>query len=121
MNTFEKWMEFMRDDDPDFRVATQMEVCPTCQGTGTTWLGRPRWDAVSFTQSDVEQMDPEEWEGWVNGDYNSTCPECNGQNVVMVLNRELTPPEYVNSWDEWEADEITDRQIRQAEMGWYGD
>lgn len=117
---FHRWREFMSEDDPDFKVITKKEVCSTCHGSGTTWLGRPSHDAVVFTESDMADMDDDEIDAWMGGSYDGTCPECNGQNVVDVIDEERTPKKYVDSFQEWVDDYYADIRTQRMEMGLYG-
>jgi len=80
------------------------KVCHGCRGSGTTWLGRPASDAVSFTQSEWGELDYDERDRWMDGTYDSTCPECNGKNVIDVLDEVRSGDLLVREFNRWMMD-----------------
>jgi DnaJ-class molecular chaperone len=58
------------------------EICPTCEGEGTTVHA-----ALSvWTESDRAE-DPEGFETMMGGGYDVICPECSGTRVVSTKAR----------------------------------
>lgn len=64
-------------------------VCPRCNGTGVH-------DHESFsdglTGSEIDSMEPDVWNSYIMGDYDVTCEECHGSNVVDVLDWDKLSP-----------------------------
>jgi len=104
-------------DAPEAVPALVREVCGECQGRGVTWLGRPRWDAVSFGGDEWAEMGPESQDDWISGVYDQPCPVCAGRRVVDVPTPEGTPTAVWEAWvaheqDEWEHEAQVRAEIR---------
>jgi hypothetical protein len=56
------------------------EVCGTCQGEGK--IVHP---ALSVWNESDRYEDPESFENMMNGDYDQTCPECDGKRVTTKV------------------------------------
>ena len=78
-------------EDAPLRFTDDREVCPTCDGKGTTWHGWGRGDACTFTASEWADLDEEDRDGYMNGRYDGQCPECHGANVVTIVTIHSTP------------------------------
>lgn len=63
------------------QVPLKFEVCPTCRGRGTHV--NPSIDDNGLSAEDFRE-DPDFEESYFRGDYNVTCYECGGANVVPV-------------------------------------
>lgn len=85
-------------DAPEPTPAFAREVCDCCNGTGTTWLGRTRGDAVCFTGDEWNHMHGDEQDEWMDGTYDRPCPECDGLRIVDVPTSEGTPPAVWAAW-----------------------
>jgi hypothetical protein len=109
-------------NDWHFEVPVEAQVCPCCRGEGK--VTDPSIDAGGLTWEQVREFDsPSEWdeamEGWedydedapprrtgnlyLDGHFDVTCPECNGQNVVRSPDlKVLASPlrEYVQRYEE---------------------
>lgn len=101
-----RFLGFLRDEwesefDKPPRVVMAREVCPTCDGTGTTWHGRPVSDAVAFTQSEWGELDDDDRHGYMSGRYDGVCPDCNGKNVIEVIDEQATDPKVTAMWNDW--------------------
>lgn len=94
------WCESPENDAPVGVPAWVRKVCDCCNGTGTTWLGRTRGDAVSFSGEEWNHMHPDEQDEWMNGTYDQPCPECDGLRIVDVPDEQSTPAAV---WAVWEA------------------
>lgn len=107
MTQLQQFVETIWRETPELqnkRLVSIKEVCTDCQGSGTTWLGRPASDAVSFTQTEWEELDYDERDRWINGTYDSTCPECNGKNVIDVLDESQSHSDVVDAHERWMID-----------------
>mgnify|MGYP001000617578 CR=1 FL=1 len=71
--------------DADWKVCYKNEVCPVCDGNGTHC--NKNIDGNGLTQEDFED-DPDFRESYFRGDYDVTCCECNGRNVVKVMDHD---------------------------------
>lgn len=63
----------------------EYEVCGTCSGTGSTYLGWPSNQQPAFTMEDFHREGPDFYEDYMTGAYDKCCPECNGERVVAVI------------------------------------
>ena len=112
-----------------FRVPVATGVCPTCNGCGS--VVNPAIDAGGLTPEEVAEYDDPEDDYWyddeddhygrprnayLDGEYNISCPECKGENVVRVpVLSALAKPlrEYVA---QWEKDLDYDLALQMAEF-----
>lgn len=86
-------------------VHTKKEICPTCEGGGTTVFGwgSPYGEPSLVLDADQRaEMDPEYFDMMMAGDFDKPCPECRGRNVVDVIDRDKNAPEVLEAWDKWE-------------------
>ena len=60
----------------------EMQVCDRCGGTSK--IVHPGVDSHGISSSEFSE-DPEFASDYFSGDYDITCPTCNGQNVVPVV------------------------------------
>lgn len=60
-------------------------VCPVCEGSGSVLA--PGLRGVAFSAEEMDE-DPDFREGYFRGDYDVCCDECNGDNVVVVVDLE---------------------------------
>jgi len=72
-------------DEFEWEFPAVNEVCGCCNGTGTTYLGWNNADQPAFTSEDFEMEGPDFREDYMSGAYDKTCPECNGNNVVLEI------------------------------------
>jgi len=75
-------------------------VCPTCKGTGSHV--NPSIDGNGLTFEDF-QDDPDFEESYFNGDYDVTCRDCNGNNVIDEINFEEMEKKYPRLMREYYA------------------
>lgn len=68
-------------DDFCIEVATKFEVCDMCTGHGT--VVNPSIDAGGLSYDDFYE-DPEFADNYVNGQFDTTCPRCNGLRVEAI-------------------------------------
>jgi hypothetical protein len=81
-------------------LPTHKIVCPQCDGKGT--MVNRSIDGQGITQSDREDWaDDDFMEGYWRGDYDVTCDECRGNNVVDAVDYESLSPEMAKEWDAW--------------------
>lgn len=101
-------------------ASVTIEVCPTCGGTGRHF--RKDLDENHLVDSFMEDGDYEGYEAYMGGAFDTICTECNGRNVVDVVDVELLPEWARKCISDWEHSEYVDRMIHEAEMraerGW---
>jgi len=61
------------------------EVCGCCEGRGVTTFGYSSSNQIAFTESEWAEEDPEFREDYMAGRYDKSCPECNGERVVLEI------------------------------------
>lgn len=74
-------------DSGQIELPTMRIVCPSCDGTGksSSYLG-------AFTSDEFDnQFDPEEQEAYFAGAYDKVCDQCEGRNVIEVVNEDRIP------------------------------
>ena len=117
---FRDWISWcVSPENPDAPVevpAWVREVCGTCRGKGTTWLGRPSNDAVWFGADEWNDLHPDEQDEWMDGTYDQPCPLCDGQRVLDVPTPEGTPTAVWEAWEAHEREEWEHRAEVRAEM-----
>lgn len=120
MNTgqeFKRWHRIMQEDEPEIArgIRTTKIVCPCCEGTGTTWHGWHSDEACTFSQDEWMELDYDDRMGYMEGRYDKTCPECNGQNVIDVLDETYSSSEAVESWNDWRQDAYESAAVARME------
>lgn len=103
-------------DAPEPVPALVREVCDCCNGTGTTWLGRPRGDAVVFCADEWNYMHPDEQDEWMDGTYDRPCPECEGRRVIDVPTPTGTPAGVWKAWEDHCEREWADARVAAQEI-----
>ena len=83
-------------------------VCPRCSGEGK--IVNPAIDGNGLSREDFDE-DPDFREDYMSGLYDVVCPECNGRNVVLVVDESLSDPELLSKYEDQlrslnEVDEI---------------
>lgn len=73
------------DDEREFSLPAVWEICPTCQGTGSTYLGFSSSDQPVFTSEDFCREGPDFYEDYMRGRYDAQCPECKGNGKVKEV------------------------------------
>lgn len=95
----------------DFRG--KPEVCSRCRGTGVT---TEHIDGHGITMEEWERdWDDESREDYLSGRYDRPCPECNGNRVELVIDRDAADPKMLAMLDEWIRDENETRATYEAE------
>jgi RecJ-like exonuclease len=89
------------DDGDEVTLPYRMEVCPQCNGKGSRV--NPAIDGNGICSDDEIWQDEDFREGYFSGRYDIVCDECNGRNVVEVLDREACKPSLLAMYDEQEA------------------
>jgi len=91
----------------DVPLPTAMEVCPTCRGRGRH-VNRAI-DGNGITADEWwNEWDDESREMYLTGGYDVVCEECDGQNVVEVVDEDACSPELLAAWQ--------DEEMAMAEM-----
>jgi len=102
----------LRDPDGDGdeewgEVPCRYDVCPTCQGRGRHV--NPSVDCDGLTADDFAE-DPDFATDYLDGCYDVPCFECDGNRVVVVLDRDAIDPADLERIDRWNAARARDRQ-----------
>lgn len=92
----------------DPQLVLGWKVCPRCNGNGTLG-GYPGW----YTEADFEELGEDFREDYMN--HRRTCEDCGGRSTVRTVRRDLSPPEALEAWDEWERDRWETEQIYEME------
>lgn len=98
------------DEGEEISLPTKYEVCPQCEGHGTSsaYLG-------AFTQSEWQEQDEEFRVDYMAGRYDRTCETCKGLRVVEVVDQGRLTPEQKKLYEEAVEDERQYRAICEAE------
>lgn len=98
------------DDEQDVNLPSHKEVCPRCGGDGTqdVWEG-------GMTGDEMAEQGPEFFEDYMNGVYSKRCEECNGRNVVDVVDRDKMTPELRDRYDQQEREKYELEAMEAAE------
>ncbi len=102
-------------DEENFTLPSRKEVCPSCWGTGTH-VNRAI-DGNGITGSEMDELGDEFFEDYMSGVYDVPCEECNGQNVVDVVDEVRADPVILEKYqenlnDEWEYQAERAAEIR---------
>lgn len=94
--------QFMSEEfETEFRLPIIKEVCPVCQGEGT--IVNRSIDGNGISADDFYD-DPDFAEDYMRGVYNVVCDECNGRNVISVVDESRLDDETLKAWNEWQRD-----------------
>lgn len=86
-------------------------VCPSCEGRGTELRASLR--GVAFSAEEMDE-DPEFRENYFSGRYDVLCSECQGSNVVIVVDEERLTPKMRDRY--WRY--LNQRAADAAEAAW---
>jgi hypothetical protein len=103
------WRE---DEDGDevettYSLPARFEVCPECDGEGSTYLGWRNRDQPAFTSEDLAE-DPDWAEDMFAGAYDRACPECKGERVVLVVDERRLSPADQEAWESYQEDQASE-------------
>lgn len=80
-----------------FEFPARTEVCSRCDGEGTHV--NPSIDGNGITASEwAEEWDEDERDSYMRGVYDVTCEECEGRNVVTVIDEEAAEKAEPEGW-----------------------
>jgi DnaJ-class molecular chaperone len=113
---------FIRENEEGEEVTdelpTRWAICSACEGEGksSAYLG-------AITQEDRERdWSPEEFEGYMNGDYDKTCEACQGTGKVREVDEAVLPKALLAEWcqaeDEARRERFAEEALYRAEMGY---
>lgn len=88
MNRMSNRFTVVDDDGLEHVLPTHMEVCPRCDGHGSHV--NEAIDGNGLTAEDLADGDFRE--SYMRGDYDVTCTECGGANVVAVVDEDRCTP-----------------------------
>lgn len=73
-------------------------VCRTCRGKGHRV--HPDVDGNGLTAEDFAQ-DPDFAEDYMAGRFDITCSECNGNKIIIQVDRNMAKPEDLAIWEDY--------------------
>jgi RecJ-like exonuclease len=88
------------EDDEKVFLPYRMEVCFRCSGNGTHV--NPSIDGNGISANDEIWQDDDFREGYFGGRYDVVCEECNGNNVVPVVDEVACDPSILALYQEEE-------------------
>lgn len=108
---------FTYEDDEGYEqtheFAATIEVCSSCRGTGVT---TEHIDGHGITMDEWQRdWDEESREDYLSGKYDRPCPECKGDKVELVIDRDRANPEMLAMLDMWIKDDAETDAIQAAE------
>lgn len=111
------------DDEQPIKLPMERIVCPTCRGEGK--IVNPAIDGHGIPADDECWDDDDFREGYFGGRYDVICPECDGRNVIDIVDEDAliaTDPElyrrYVDAWSQRRSDEAAEEMERRYCGGW---
>ncbi len=87
------------EDGSERELPTRWEVCPSCDGRGTT-CRHVECDGGGFTSSEWAEQDADFREDYLAGRYDRACDECGGRTTVKIVDFDRLSPEDAKSYDE---------------------
>lgn len=91
------WYPIPDDSEEDAELEVELnakyEVCSNCRGKGTTV--NPDIDGHGLTMAEMDYLGDDFREDYFSGVYDVACRECKGLRVVLVVDEENNPPEYL--------------------------
>jgi DnaJ-class molecular chaperone len=85
-------------------------VCSSCDGRGTTTL-----HGAAITASEWAEWDQDDRDNYMSGVYDTACPSCKGQRVVLVPDRKRATRAQLKAYSEAQEDDHADRTERMWE------
>ena len=102
------------ENGDEIKLPTHKEVCGRCKGTGKHV--NPAVDGNGITESDrMDWADDDFMEDYMNGVYDVRCEECDGNNVVDVVDVERLSPELRKQYEDAIEEEYDYRSMQAAE------
>ena len=115
------------DDDCEttYSAPAKYEVCERCEGTGSH--SNPSIDGNGITASEWDEWDDDSRQMYLSGGYDVRCTVCNGERVVLTINRERCEPNILAAYDahiaserEYEREVYSERRMEAMMLGeWY--
>lgn len=94
-------------------LPAKWEICGLCRGNGTHSLAI---DGHGITQEERDRdWDPEEWEAYLAGEYDSTCENCEGSGKVAEVDISALDIDMQKRYTEHLTEEAAYRRICEAE------
>lgn len=87
------------ENGPDIKLPTRVEICPSCGGEGAR-------DCFSngMTAEEMHEQGEEFAEDYAAGMYSTVCGECEGENVIRVVDESQLDPETLTAWHHQEQE-----------------
>lgn len=108
---------YVEDTEEPVTLPYKFEVCPQCEGRGTSCehLG-------AYTASEWAEQDDDFKEDYMAGRFDRCCDTCGGKRVVPVVDADRCDAELLAAYHKQEADKHADRRTQYQEYlvcgGW---
>jgi hypothetical protein len=90
------------DTEIEYSFPAKFVVCYDCAGRGTTYLGWSAKEQPSFTREDFYLEGPDFEEDYFSGKYDSQCPGCKGQRVILEIEEDKIPARDIPMWEAYQ-------------------
>lgn len=109
------WVTTKKGNAFEVPLPAKRIVCPGCDGAGTELRGGLKGAVIS----DENLADPDFRESYFGGDYDVACSECDGKNVVLVVDEDQLTGKMADRY--WRAVEDARRSDAEyaAEQRWF--
>lgn len=105
-----KYLNVYDEDGNELLVPARFEVCPQCEGMGTTS------DHIGVFFPDDEYLQDEDFrDAYFDGRFDRPCPECSGSRVVLVADEGKATPHELACVERERRAEADARAIEAAE------
>ena len=104
---------YIDGENEPVKLPFRYEVCPQCDGHGTSsaYLG-------AFTASEWAEQDDEFKEDYIAGRYDRTCETCGGKRVVPEVDEDRCDPALLEKYHEQQRELADLRRTEDMERGW---
>lgn len=101
---------FMPETDEMVPVPVKWEICSCCQGHGksSAYLG-------AYTSDDMDDMDDDFIQDYIDGRYDRRCDECEGSGKVEAADVARMPPDMLTAWRDQEREDAAMRAEERME------
>lgn len=104
--------------DCEEEMPARFAVCPTCGGRGSQAL---HGIAITADEWNGPDWDDESREMYLSGGYDTVCPECRGQRVVLVPDRARATKRQLSAWYEMRRHDAECRREQEMEARMLGE
>lgn len=95
-------------------LRTKREVCWRCHGNGTHT--NPSIDGNGISGAEWAEWDDDDREAYLTGAYDVVCQECNGRNVIDIVDLDALTDDQRVAWEAQIEDERSYRAMVASEQ-----